>query len=257
MATIATRTTMPRKTQSPTDIERPSSNRKQVPACYEVPMALANAAQFDLLDLQRLLGRGSVFDRARAAILELPFEAPVQRVRSAAAERDREHHEAPPQRVLRGVIAMRPEYAEGDDGELDGGGRREKSREQPQGDANAAEKLEEGQNQIVNRIKLRPQGSSRALLCQSGKDRRQAHELLRAVDREIDAGHDADDEPRKRNRPFVEAFEKGQKQLGSFHHLGHESRSPLFGSSSGVESTRSGSVPSPHAKLRPPRNQNV
>src|SRR6266850_5197425 len=78
--------------------------------------------------------------------LQLPAESAVDRIGAAPAQRDREHDEAPEQRVFpataAGGEAGRPMRDERDDRELDRERRREEAREQPEYDADRADRLE-------------------------------------------------------------------------------------------------------------------
>src|SRR3982074_662808 len=83
----------------------------------------------------------------KAGTLQLPAESAVDRIGAAPAQRDREHDEAPEQRVFpaaaAGGEASRPMGHERDDRELNRERRREEAREQPEHDAARTDRLEE------------------------------------------------------------------------------------------------------------------
>src|SRR5215510_40960 len=80
------------------------------------------------------------------ASLELPSQLPIQGMGHATAQGDGEEDEAPEQRVFpppaTGGKTCGPVGDERDDGELDGGCRRDQAGEQPENDQHRADRLE-------------------------------------------------------------------------------------------------------------------
>src|SRR6195256_444296 len=150
--------------------------------------------------------------RCNAGASKLAADLAVERPRPAAAQRDRERHQAPQQHVFVAAVEPRearaPVMIECEIAHLDRDRGSEKAGEQPGRDADAAHELDEGEK-------------DRELDAETGAVARQedglllrpAQHLAPAVDDQVPADRDADQRPGQRDDAVVEGLHERQERF--------------------------------------------
>src|SRR5258708_1231326 len=151
--------------------------------------------------------------RCSAGASKLAADLAVERPRPAAAQRDRERHQAPPEHVFVAAVEPRearaPVMIECEIAHLDRDRGGEKAREQPGRDADAAHELDDGEKdrELDAEIGAVARQDGGLLL-------RPTPHLAPAVDDQIPADRDPDQRPGHRDDPAVERLQDREERVG-------------------------------------------